>query len=172
MEEEQVTIPCHTLESHANAIKPRNVANTNMVTIGHTIAARPRNATSTMMLTPTMAIDKPRNVTRSTTVTPIPTIGYVCASPDVKATDNPEVKAVNAPEIKAVDSPLINQSPLESPTNHPIPVEQQDTLHNFFHYANQDISESMVEGLLITPMALILDQVGQDASPGPQVYEC
>jgi len=152
MEEEQVTIPHHTLESHANAIKPRNVANTTMVTVGCTIAARLRNATSTKMLTPTMMIDEPRNVTCSTMVMPIPMIGFVSASPDVEATDNPEVKAVEAPEIKAVDSPLVNQSPLKSPTNHPVPVKQQDTLHDFFHYANQGTFDIPCGGKIYHPL--------------------
>ncbi len=119
MEEEMVTIPCCTLESHASMAKPRNVANTDMVTARHAIAAKLRNVTSTMMVTPT------------------PMINLLSASTDVKVINAPDIKVTNNPEIKAVNSSLINQTPPESPTYEVAPVKQQDTLHNFFHYINQ-----------------------------------
>jgi len=81
MEEEKVTIPHHTMESHVNTIQPRKV-----------------NSTTTVM--PTHTVIKPRNVTNTTTVTPTPAIGLMSAHPNVEVT--------NDPGIKVVDSSLIN----------------------------------------------------------------
>ncbi len=118
MEEEQVTIPCHTTESHANTVKPRNV-------------------TSTTTVTPTPMVIKPRNVMNATTVMTTPVIDFMSASPDVKVINALDVKVTNKPNIKAVDSPLIDQTPPESPTYEVAPVKQQGTLYDFSFYIDQ-----------------------------------
>jgi len=79
MEEEKVTIPHHTMESHADTIKPRNVASTTTITARFLIAA------------------KPRNVSNTTMVTLPPTIDFINASPEIKVTNDPKIKDVNSP---------------------------------------------------------------------------
>ena len=126
MEIEQVTIPHCTMESYANTIQPRNV-------------------TTTTIVMPTPTVIKPRNVTCTTMVMATPAINFVCADPKVNVIDAADVKIVNALDfnvtdnldIKAVNSPLIKQPLLEPPTYDFAPVEQQDTLHDFFHYVSQ-----------------------------------
>ncbi len=70
MEEEKLTIPCRTMESHANTIKPRNV-------------------TSVATVTPTPTIDYS---------SASPDVKVIDTS-DIKATDVPEIKAVNSPLV-------------------------------------------------------------------------
>jgi len=115
MEEEKVTIPHHTMESHVSTVKPRNVTST-------------------------------------TTVTPPPMIDFTNASPDVKVINALDVNITNDPEIEAVNSPLINQTLPKSPTYYEVaPVEQQDTLHNFFHYIDQGTFGIPCGGMIYRP---------------------
>ncbi len=116
--EEEVTIPCHTLESHPIAIKPRNMT-----------------STSTVMSIP--MINKPRNETSATTVTTTTVTNFTSASQHVKVIDALDVSINDNPDINTVDSTLTAQTPLETPTYNLPPVEQQDILHNFFHYIDQ-----------------------------------
>ena len=122
MEEEKVTIPHHTTESHADTIKPRNGTSATTVTPmtipHHTLESHANN--------------KPRKVTSTAMVMPIPIINFLHANLKVKV-----IKVTDDPEIKAVDCPLVEQTLPESPTYEVVPVEQQDTLHDFFHYVNQ-----------------------------------
>ncbi len=76
MEVEQVTIPCHTMESHAKTIQPRNV-------------------TTTTTVTPTPTVIKPRNVTHTTTVMATPAIDFTSARPDVKTIDALDANITN-----------------------------------------------------------------------------
>ncbi len=59
MEEEQVTIPCRTMGSHANAIQSGYVPSTPMITVKHSIIAKPRNVICFPTVLPTPAIVKP-----------------------------------------------------------------------------------------------------------------
>ncbi len=147
MEEEKVTIPPCTMESHAGTIKPRGVTSATMVmpmTIpcntseSHVNTSKPRNVASTIMATTRRAITAmPRNVTHTIMVTTTPTINSSSASSDVKVIDALDVNITDNPYIKAVNGPLVEQIPPKSPTYDFAPVKQQDTLHDFFHYVNQ-----------------------------------
>jgi len=71
MEQEKVTIPHCTTESHTDTIKPRNVTST-------------------------------------TTVTPIPMIDFLHVNPKVKVINTPDIKVTNDPKTTAVNSPLVD----------------------------------------------------------------
>ena len=131
MEEEQVTIPCHTLESHAIAIQPRDVPSTPMITERRSFAARPRNATSTAMLMPAPTVIKPWSIPRTTTILPTPMIDFTSARHDVKVINVMDVKVNDDPDIEANDSPFVEQTPPKSQTYNFPSVKQQDILYNF-----------------------------------------
>jgi len=78
MEEEKVTIPHHTMESHVSTVKPRNETSTTMVTLPPTI-----NSSSAS-----------------------PDVKVIDA-PDIKVIDALDVKVTDDLEIKAANSPLV-----------------------------------------------------------------
>ncbi len=152
MEEETVTISHCTMESHENTIQPRNVTSSTTVTPTPMIN-KLRNVASTAMVTVRCMITaKSRNVTHTSMVMPTPMINFISVSPDVKITDDPEIKAVYTPDIKVINDPLVDQTPPEPPTYDFTPVEQQGTLHNFFHHVNQGTSSIPCEGKIYHPL--------------------
>jgi len=64
-----VTIPRHTMGSHANAIQPRYVPSTPTITARHLIIAKPRDLFCSPMVIAT------------------PVINFMSTSPDVKVID-------------------------------------------------------------------------------------
>ncbi len=143
MEEEKVTIPHHTLESHANTIKPRNVTSTTTVTPMMIPCCTSESHVNTI---------KPRNVTSTTTVMSIPMIDFSCANLKVKVINAPDIKVTNDLYIKDVNSPLVKQTPPKVPTYKVAPVKQQDTLHNFFCYVDQGTFGIPCKGKIYCPL--------------------
>ena len=103
MEEEQVTIPCRTTGSHANAIQPRYVPSTPMITARHSIIAKPRNLIGFPMAVHTPVIIEPRIVAHTTMVLPTPAINFLHADPKVKVINAPDVKIINALDFNVTD---------------------------------------------------------------------
>ncbi len=70
----------------------------------------------------------------TTMVLSTPAIDFTSASLDVKVIDALDVNINDNMDIKAVEHPLVEQPLSEPPTYDPPPVEQQDVLHNFYHF--------------------------------------
>jgi len=73
----------------------------------------------------------------TTMVMPTLAIDSMSASPDVKVINATDVKVKDDPDIEANNSTLVAQMPSEPPTYDLSPVEQQDIMHDFFHYISQ-----------------------------------
>ncbi len=157
-----MTIPCRTTGSHTNAVQPRYVPSTPPITARHSIIAKPRDLIHFPMVTHTPVIVEPRIVMCTTTVVPTPAIDFMSASPDVKVINALDVKITDNPEIKAAEHPLVEQSLSEPPTYNPSPVEQEDTLHDFFHYVNRGTFGIPCGGKIYCPL------LGMDLVAWPQ----